>query len=431
VLEQYDQTIAYLYKKLPVFQKIGKKAIKPKLTNISKLCEALGNPQNDFKSIHVGGTNGKGSSSHFLASILMEAGLKVGLYTSPHLKDFAERFKINGIDIPHVYIIDFVNQNIDLIDRIQPSFFELSVALAFMYFKDEKVDIAVIEVGLGGRYDSTNIIQPLVSLITNIGLDHTDILGDTLEKIAYQKAGIIKETTPVVISEVNHQTREVFIKEAKQKNAAIIFAQDQIRHFDFKEDNGYLKARIINWNGEEIHLWSSLIGEYQIPNIIGVVEVIKILIKLDFKISKKDIEIGIQNVVTNTNLKGRWQILNSKPLIICDTGHNAHALALTFEKLATMQATKKHLILGFVKDKDITNIVSYFPPNAVLHFCTFDSFRALQMADLQEFVFKNNLKAQFYEDVNQAITYVKELASEDDIIFIGGSTYLVAEIKNL
>lgn len=429
----YQETIRFLYDKLPAFQKIGAKAINPKLFNIIKLCERLGNPQNDFRSIHVAGTNGKGSSSHFLASILFEAGYKTGLYTSPHLKDYRERFRINGTMAPESYVITFVENNLDLIDEIKPSFFELSVALAFKYFSDEKVDIAVIEVGLGGRFDSTNIITPLLSLITNIGLDHQDVLGDTLEKIAFEKAGIIKENIPVVISEYHDETHTVFKDIAKAKNAPITFARD---HYEITGEhtgeNISLELTIKNRiNGQTNRYISGLTGSYQKSNILGVITAVEILNSTGLAIAGQHLCNGLKNVISNTSLKGRWQVLSTRPLMICDTGHNEHALKITTRHFQSKASSGCHFVLGFVKDKDVNKVIGLFPSDARFYFCTFDSFRALNREELRAIADENLLKADYFDDVNEAIEAAKTNAGPEDFIFIGGSTYLVAEINNL
>jgi len=429
----YSETIDYLYSQLPVFQKIGKKALKPKLTNIISLLEAIGNPQNDFKSIHIAGTNGKGSSSHFLASILIESGYKVGLYTSPHLKDYRERFRINGKMADESFIVDFVENHLELIQRINPSFFELSVALAFKLFSIEKVDIAVVEVGLGGRYDSTNIISNVIlSLITNIGYDHMDILGDTLPKIAFEKAGIIKEQIPVVISEFNPETYPVFSNEALLKNSPIYLAGEKLQIVSEKSTLASLELVILDRETQEKYkLTSGLVGEYQKQNILGVIRTIQLLTKLGLSISFANMSAGLKNVVSNTQLKGRWQILDKKPLTICDTGHNDHALRITIGKLIAFKNTNIHFILGFVKDKDLEKVLSIFPKDAEYHFTTFDSFRALKPLELQSEAAKYGLDSKTYSNVNEALEHVKSIAEPKDIIFVGGSTYLVAELNNL
>lgn len=429
----YLETIEYLYSQLPVFQKIGKKALKPKLTNISALLEALGSPQNDFKSIHIAGTNGKGSSSHFLASILIESGYKVGLYTSPHLKDFRERFRINGQMVEESFVVDFVENHLELIKKINPSFFELSVALAFKLFSQEKVDIAVIEVGLGGRHDSTNIISNVIlSLITNIGYDHMDILGDTLPKIANEKAGIIKSTTPVIISEYHPETYPVFQFEANLKETILISAFENYEILEENSDLELLKLHIKDKNTQEVHvIQSGLVGEYQKQNIIGVMASTNLLIKLGFNISSENLAEGIKNVVKNTQLKGRWQILSTSPLIICDTGHNEHALKVTINKLLDFKKAKMHFVLGFVKDKDLEKVLNLFPIDASYYFTTFDSFRALSPSELQTEAHKYGLESSIFINVNEALSHVKTIAKPKDIIFVGGSTYLVAELNNL
>ena len=429
----YSETIEYLYSQLPVFQKIGKKALKPKLTNIIALLEALGNPQNDFKSIHVAGTNGKGSSSHFLASILIESGYKIGLYTSPHLKDFRERFRINGEMVEESFVIAFVKDHLELINKINPSFFELSVALAFKLFSDKKVEIAVIEVGLGGRFDSTNIISNLIfSLITNIGFDHMEILGDTLPKIASEKAGIIKPFIPVIVSEFHSETYPVFTEEAEKKQSKLYLASENLKITREFSDLLSLKLEIDDKRTEEkFHLDSGLTGEYQKQNLLGVIESYILLNKLGFKISKDNLLNGIKNVVKNTQLKGRWQVIDESPLIICDTGHNEHALKITMKKLNENKIGNLHFIFGFVKDKDLEKIFPLLPPDALYHFTSFDSFRALTPGELQVKALKYGIKSDIYDNVNLALGEVKQIAMPNDIIFVGGSTYLVAELNEL
>jgi dihydrofolate synthase / folylpolyglutamate synthase len=426
----YSETMAYLYAQLPFFQKQGEKAYKPKLLNIIELCNYLGNPQDSFKTIHVAGTNGKGSSSHFLASILQESGYKTGLYTSPHLKDFRERFRLNGKMVSKSYITAFVKKHKKKIAEIQPSFFEVSVAMAFQLFKEEKVDIAVIEVGLGGLFDSTNIIEPEISLITNIGLDHQNILGNTIEEIAFQKAGIIKKNTDVVISEYNETTKPIFQKISDKNNSTIFFAQDELNvEINTKKPNA-LELNI--WNqSHNTPVISGLNGIYQKNNILGVFMVCERLISKNYKISEKNIQAGFKNVIKNTSLKGRWQILSKKPLTICDTGHNTHAFKITIEKLKNSKSEKLHIILGFVNDKDVDSVFKLLPKNAIYYFCSFLSFRALKPEELAKFGKDYHLNYSIYADVNLAKETAEKSASQKDIIFIGGSTFVVAEIKNL
>lgn len=429
----YKETVDYLYSQLPVFQKIGKKAIRPRLTNIIRLCEILGNPQNNFRSIHVAGTNGKGSSSHFLTSILMEAGYKTGLYTSPHLKDYRERFRINGKLVPENCVIDFVQGYSREFQNLRPSFFEVSVALAFKIFSDEKVDVAVIEVGLGGRLDSTNIISNVdLSLITNIGYDHMDVLGHTLDKIAYEKAGIIKPCVPVVVSEYLPETRPVFEEMALKQEAPLFFAQDEWRTEVLDENIEHLHLKVINrQNGRLYELNSGLAGTYQKANIRGVTEAVEQLRKGGYKISDNALAEGFRKVISNTGLKGRWQILGKQPLMICDTGHNEQAFEITLNRIKQEPHRDLYFILGFVQDKDITKLSEYIPEGAIVYLCEFDSFRALKAEQLQQLEFKNTKNISIFKSVNEAIEKARAEAGPEDIIFIGGSTYLVAEINDL
>lgn len=429
----YPETIEYLYSQLPVFQKIGKKAIKPKLTNITALLNELGNPQNDFKSIHIAGTNGKGSSSHFMASVLMESGYKVGLYTSPHLKDFRERFRINGQMVEKSFVVDFVENHLELIKKIEPSFFELSVALAFKLFSIQKVDIAVVEVGLGGRFDSTNIISKIIfSLITNIGFDHMDVLGDTLPQIAFEKAGIIKKKVPVVVSEYNAETYPVFLSEAQKNSSELHLAAENFEVISETDSLESLNLVIKHRKSNELfEIESGLIGEYQKQNIIGLLQSYFLLNKLGYSISKENFLAGIKKVVENTQLKGRWQIIGHSPIVICDTGHNEHALKITLKKLQEKPIGVLHFILGFVKDKDLDKVLSLLPKNAKYYFTTFNSFRALKATELQEKAQKFGIKSEIFEDVNAALFQVKLLTQPNDIIFVGGSTYLVAELNDI
>lgn len=429
----YQETVDYLYSQLPVFQKIGKKAIRPRLTNIIRLCEILGNPQHNFKSIHVAGTNGKGSSSHFLTSILMEAGYKTGLYTSPHLKDYRERFRINGMLVPENCVIDFVRDYGREFENLRPSFFEVSVALAFKIFSDEQVDVAVIEVGLGGRLDSTNIISNVdLSLITNIGYDHTDVLGHTLDKIAFEKAGIIKPGVPVVISEYLPETRPVFEEIAGKQGSPVFFAQDEWETRGVDERIDQLHIELINCKSRQSYaLESGLTGTYQQSNIRGVVEAVEQLRKTGYTINHKALEEGIRKVLINTGLKGRWQILRREPLMICDTGHNDQAFRITISRIQAEPHCRLYFILGFVQDKDISRLSSYIPQDAVVYLCEFDSFRALKAEQLLQLKFENTNNISIFKNVNDAIETAGREAGVGDIIFIGGSTYLVAEINEL
>ena len=401
----YQETLSWMFNRLPMFQTQGKTALNNKLDNILAFTSALGNPQTKFKSLHIAGTNGKGSSSSMLASILQEAGYKVGLYTSPHLKDFRERIKINGKEIPEDYVVSFIAKNRPFLEEYHLSFFEMTVGMAFSYFENEKVDIAVIEVGLGGRFDSTNIITPEVSLITNISKDHTDILGDTLPKIAFEKAGIIKQNVPVVISEYQEETAPVFTAKAKEMNAPIIFA-----------------------NHIETSLTTDLQGAYQEKNIKGVIAVTELLIYQGWDITPENIAQGLLHVVHNTNLKGRWQTLGSYPTIVCDTGHNVGGLTYVMEQPKKQTYTHLHIVVGFVKEKDVNSVLELFPKEATYYFCSPAIARGLNVDTLKEIATAKGLQGERYSSVAEALNAAKAQALPTDFIFVGGSTFVVAEV---
>ena len=400
----YKETLDWMFAKLPVYQHKGKAAFNGKLDNVLTFSAQLGSPETRFKSIHVAGTNGKGSSSHMLASILQEAGYKVGLYTSPHLKDFRERIRINGKTIGKKRVINFIKGNKIFLEENKLSFFEMTVGMAFDYFSQKKVDIAIIEVGLGGRLDSTNIIAPEVSLITNIGFDHLDFLGDTLEKIALEKAGIIKENVPVVISEYQEEIAETFIATAKSKNSKILFA-DQVIDKDYK---------------------SSLQGNYQSKNIKGVVAVLKVL--EGFKVKKKHIKRGLKKVIKNTGILGRWQILGKSPLLICDTAHNKEGLSHIMEQLGEQEFNRLHMVIGFVKDKDLDAILPLFPKNAHYYFCSPSVMRGLEVQVLVKKANELGLEGSPYNSVKAALKTARNRALKKDLIFVGGSNFTVAEV---
>ena len=401
----YQETLSWMFNRLPMFQTQGKNALNNKLDNILTFTSALGNPQTKFKSLHIAGTNGKGSSSSMLASILQEAGYKVGLYTSPHLKDFRERIKIDGKEIPESYVVNFISENKSFLEKHSLSFFEMTVGMAFSYFAEEKVDIAVIEVGLGGRFDSTNIITPEVSLITNISKDHTDILGDTLPKIAFEKAGIIKQNVPVVISEYQEETAPVFTARAKEIKAPIIFA-----------------------NHIETSLTTDLQGAYQEKNIKGVIAVTELLIHQGWDITPENIAQGLLHVVHNTNLKGRWQTLGSCPTIVCDTGHNVGGLTYVMEQLKKQTYTHLHIVVGFVKEKDVNSVLELFPKEATYYFCSPAIARGLNVDTLKEIATTKGLQGERYSSVAEALNAAKAQALPTDFIFVGGSTFVVAEV---
>ena len=423
----FADVLRYLYSTLPMYQRVGASAFKKDLTNTLALCQALDNPHTRFKSIHVAGTNGKGSSSHMLASILQEAGYKTGLYTSPHLKSFTERIRINGKEVPEAFVIDFVKRMRNRIDRIKPSFFETTVAMAFDYFAQQQVDIAVIEVGLGGRFDSTNVITPVVSLITNIGYDHTDMLGETLEQIAFEKAGIIKSGVPVVISERQEKTTPVFLQRAAECHAPVFFAQDDYQIT--QNEKGYEIRK--NGNARFTHIHLPLGGKYQIKNLCGVIKVTEVLSLGGFRLSEQHICNGLEKVVVNTSLKGRWQTLNRNPLIICDTAHNAEGMAEVVNQLEAIAHSRLFIVLGMVKDKDHEKILSLLPPRATYFFCQASIPRALAAQELAQKAAHHGLAGEVVPDVNRAIAFAREKATPNDLIFIGGSTFVVAEINDL
>ncbi|MFD2583840.1 bifunctional folylpolyglutamate synthase/dihydrofolate synthase [Pedobacter vanadiisoli] len=425
----YQQTLDFLYSKLPMFTRVGASAFKKDLTNTIILCNALDNPQDKFKSIHVAGTNGKGSTSHMLASILQAQGYKTGLYTSPHLKDFRERIRINGKMISKTEVVSFVKEQQKLIEKTEPSFFEVTVALAFDCFARHQVDIAVIEVGLGGRLDSTNIISPLTSVITNISLDHTNMLGNTLAEIAGEKAGIIKKDTPVVIGETHEASAPVFNKKATEMNAPIVFADQVLTARDFKLANNKLSLSV--YQGEEIkykNLQSDLTGTYQHKNILTVLETLAVLNeKTDIKTNQESIYKGISLVKKQTGLQGRWQTLSRNPLVICDTGHNEAGISEVIKNIAQTPYQNLHIVFGMVNDKDISKVLALMPKNATYYFCKPDLERGLAADALKEQASSYHLNGNAYASVTEAKANAIRSAGIKDLIFIGGSTFVVAE----
>lgn len=403
----YSETLDWMFGQLPMYQLQGASAYKEDLDNTILLANHLQNPEEQIKTIHVAGTNGKGSTSHFLASILQEAGYKTGLYTSPHLKDFRERIKINGQDISEDFVVDFIESHKSFFEENQLSFFEMTVGLAFDYFREEKVDIAIIEVGLGGRLDSTNIIAPLLSVITNIGLDHVQFLGNTLEKIASEKAGIIKSKTPVVIGEYTSETKPVFENKAKDAQSEIFFASDLI---------------------EETYP-SVLVGDYQTQNKKTVLQAIRVLQSQNqFEISEENIKNGFWNVVKNTNLQGRWQQLGTHPKIICDTAHNKHGLEIVMKQLSREEYETLHIVLGMVNDKDLDDVLPLFPKNANYYFCKPNILRGLDASILHQKASEFELNGKAFNSVSEAYEAANHHASKNDFIYVGGSTFVVAEI---
>jgi dihydrofolate synthase/folylpolyglutamate synthase len=403
----YKETLDWMFNKLPMYQTLGTTAYRENITNTVLLAKHLGNPERHLKCIHVAGTNGKGSTSHLLASVLQEAGYKVGLFTSPHLKDYRERITINGIPISKDYVCDFINKNKAFFEANKLSFFEMSVGLAFEYFVKQKTDINIIEVGMGGRLDSTNIVTPLVSVITNIGLDHTQFLGNTLELIAFEKAGIIKPNIPVVIGEYISETKPVFLAKSDETHSEIYFASDLIA----------------------TTYPSALLGDYQIQNKKTVLQTLKVLQdKKLLSVSETDIKNGFLNVIKNTGLKGRWQQLGENPTVICDTAHNVHGLKIVLNQLNKQKFEKLHIVLGLVNDKNLTEIMPLFPENAIYYFCKPDISRGLDQLILKEKAAEFNLIGQTYISVSNAYQAAKENAGNNDFIYVGGSTFVVAEI---
>lgn len=428
----YPETLDFLLSFLPMYQRVGPAALKHDLNNTLRLCAHLGNPQAGFTSLHIAGTNGKGSSSHLLAAILQSAGYKTGLYTSPHLKDFTERIRVNGNAIGQEEVVGFVEVNRHIMNEIKPSFFEMTVAMAFDHFNRQQVDMAVVEVGLGGRLDSTNIITPLVSLITNISTDHQDILGDTLSKIAAEKAGIIKPGIPVVIGEYQPEVQEVFNQAAAGKQAPISVASGTYTITDHGMTEAFRMVDVVK-NGKMYlpGLRTSLGGFYQLKNIPGILQVVDLLVEKGYDISKDHIRTGFEQVQTLTGIKGRWQILGREPLVICDTGHNESGISQIMDQLATMEYNHLHIVFGAVKDKKLDKVLALLPARATYYFCQAKVPRALDAALLLQQAAAFGLKGTAVPDVNQALEHAKSHAEPRDLVFIGGSSFVVAEIAQL
>lgn len=425
----YSETLNWMFNKLPMYQRIGASAYKADLNTTINIINYLDNPQDSFKSIHIAGTNGKGSTSHSLASVFQEAGYKTGLYTSPHLRDFRERIRINGEMIPENEVVDFIGKHKDKLEELELSFFEMTVAMAFDYFRKEKVDIAIIEVGMGGRLDSTNVIKPELCVITNISLDHVKFLGENEEQIAAEKAGIIKPEIPVVIGETQEGSKDVFIKTAKEKNSPIFFA-DKI--MDCRKDNTYsldYQQFDIYKNNESYlkELKYPLLGNYQKKNLATVICALDIL-RDSFKIEEKHIVNGLANVIKNTSLMGRWQVINKNPLAIADTGHNVAGINEVNRQLAETKYNKLHFVLSVVNDKDIDGILQLLPKEAEYYFCKADIPRGLSADILFEKATNSGLKGKVYESVRNAYSSALANAQEGDLVFVGGSNFTVAEV---
>jgi dihydrofolate synthase / folylpolyglutamate synthase len=424
----YNQTIEFLYSQLPAYHRIGKAAYKNDLQNTLELDEHLGHPHSGYRTIHVAGTNGKGSVSHMIASVLMEAGYKTGLYTSPHLKDFRERIRVNGKMITKSAVTEFIRKNFSFLASLRPSFFEMTVGMAFDYFAKTGVDIAVIEVGLGGRLDSTNIIDPILSVITNIGHDHFDLLGDTFEKVAGEKAGIIKSGVPVVISETQNETKNVFKEKASETGSEIFFADRNytcvLSDFDFSKVKRKYSIRE-NSSGKSFIGEVGPGGDYQVKNLQAVYQSFCVL-KATVPHTDKNLNDGIRKVSANTKLSGRWQIIGRKPLIVCDTGHNKEGLEYVMNQVKNVPKSRLHIVLGFVNDKDLSLVLPLFPTDGVYYFTKSSVPRALDEKILMAEASNLNLKGTCYPDVESAVRSARTNASENDMIFIGGSTFIVA-----
>ncbi|SDM30134.1 dihydrofolate synthase / folylpolyglutamate synthase [Catalinimonas alkaloidigena] len=428
----YEATLEYLYQTLPMFQRVGNAAIKKGLDNTLALCEALGNPHHQFRAVHIAGTNGKGSTSHALASVLQAAGYRTGLYTSPHLKNFTERIRIDGQEIDQAFIVEFVATHKSLLERIQPSFFETTVAMAFAAFAAHQIEVAVVEVGLGGRLDSTNVLTPDLSVITNISWDHADLLGDTLPAIAREKAGIIKPGVPVVVSEYQDEVAEVFREEAGHRGAPLAFGSDVYHVTPLSQTLDGQTFRVES--GDETvyeSLFLDLPGRYQRQNLPGILLALELLCEEDYQISDEAILTGLSQIRASTGLKGRWQVLASSPLTICDVGHNEGGFRQIVAQLQALSYAQLYWVLGVVKEKDLTKILPLLPPTAFYLFTQPSVARALPASELAQAAQAHGLRGETVPEVNAALARARQLASPKDVIFVGGSTFVVADLDEL
>jgi len=426
----YKQTLDYLFAKLPMFSRIGVAAYKADLNNTIRLCESLGNPHTKFKSVHIAGTNGKGSVSHMLAAIFQTAGYKTGLYTSPHLKDFRERIRVNGRMISEKFVVDFTEKIKPLIAEIEPSFFEITVAMAFDYFKESNVDIAIVETGLGGRLDSTNVLTPELSVITNIGMDHMNILGDTLEKIAGEKAGIIKKNTPVIAGEVLPDTQPVFEAKAQEENASLVIASQKRQATDWKWEKNELIVEVAEEHSTDhktYHL--DLPGIYQLKNLLTVLEACYQLKRKGWKLEDDVIHEGLQQVKKLTGLHGRWDIIHQHPAIVLDVAHNEDGIKQLVEQIEVTDHRELHLVTGFVKDKEIDKVLSMLPRTAHYYFTQANIPRALDAETLLQKAKRYKLEGKTYDNVNLALKEAKAKAAKDDLIVVCGSVFLIGEVS--
>lgn len=425
----YEEVVNFLYAQLPVFHQEGKTAYKPGLANIQQLAAQIGNPQQHFKSLHIAGTNGKGSSSHFMASILQEHGFRVGLYTSPHLKSFTERIKVNGQEVSKEWVVAFFTKNQSLISEIRPSFFEWTVLMAFAFFKEQGVDYAVIETGLGGRLDSTNIIEPIATFITNIGYDHQDILGNTLSEIASEKAGIIKSQIPILISERQAEIQEIFEAKAYEINAPLQFADDLVKVSQESQAGLELKLIAYTENWGDLEIISPYAGLYQIQNIRGVIAWCAQLSKMHIlQFTARSVQRGIRLARQNTQLRGRWEIIGKEPWVVADTAHNSAGITEVLHQVDQMKIQQLHIILGIVADKDLDRVLALFPKDAQYYFTQASNPRALSAGELQAKANMYGLRGNMYANVNLALAVARE--TQADFILITGSTYMVAELTD-
>lgn len=421
----YEETLHYLYTSTPLFQNVGKDAYKEGLENTYELDKHFGHPHKQFKTIHIAGTNGKGSCSHTLAAILQSAGYKTGLYTSPHLVDFRERIRVNGTPVPKDYVTSFVEENRSFFEPLHPSFFELTTAMAFKYFAEQHVDVAIIEVGLGGRLDCTNIIMPDMCIITNISFDHTQFLGNTLEKIAKEKAGIIKSGIPVIIGETSTETRTIFENKAAETHAPITFAEDESLVEDWKTGtDGYR----IYQTKDYADLKGELGGLYQIKNTNTILTAIRQLKQIGYTITEQDVRNGFANVCKLTGLMGRWQTIETSPKVICDTGHNVGGISYIVEQLKHETYKHLHIVIGMVNDKDISGVLSLLPKDAYYYFTQASVKRALPAEEMAQKAYAANLQGSYYNNVQTALEAAKAKADKDDLIFVGGSSFIVADL---
>ena len=423
-MSTYQDTLDYLYAKLPMYNRIGAAAIKNNLDNTLAICEHLGNPEKKYPTIHIAGTNGKGSSSHMLASIFQAAGYKTGLYTSPHLYDFRERIKVNGQMCPESFVTAFTNKVKPIIETIEPSFFEITVGMAFEYFAQEQCDIAIIETGLGGRLDSTNVIQPILSLITNIGWDHMALLGNTLPAIATEKAGIIKKDTPIVISEVIDETKLVFENAASKQHAPLYFAEDFLQ---FKSYTNHWTTAHFEY--DTVAVDCDLPGKYQYKNIRGVLQCIHLLKSMGWKLEEASIQKGFTQIKSSTGLMGRWECLQESPKLFLDVAHNEHGMHALLEQLATLEYQQLHIITGMVKDKDVDAVLGLLPRDARFYFSNAHIPRAMPAVEVAEKAKAIGINGSVFENVNEAIIAANKNAHPNDLIIVMGSIFLVAEVN--